>query len=234
MADPLFRNSFPLVVGSLTSPHALELLQDRRADLVCHILELRLDCYPEQAAAILEEGQRTGLPLLITARHPAEGGQNLLSLAQREELLLQALPYAAAIDVEAASLPEMPAVLAACLAARVPVVASAHFFDKTPPLEHLIEIRAAVAKFPGVGCFKTASKLHGPEDVQTLLGIFSAENALPASKRLPLAIMGMGPLGKASRFLFAKLGSCLNYGYSDQASVPGQWAAYRLKELLEE
>jgi 3-dehydroquinate dehydratase-1 len=46
--------------------------------------------------------------------------------------------------------------------------------------------------------------------------------------------MGMGALGRVSRLLLAQLGSVLNYGYLDQATVPGQWPAARLRELIRE
>jgi 3-dehydroquinate dehydratase-1 len=44
--------------------------------------------------------------------------------------------------------------------------------------------------------------------------------------------MGMGPLGRVSRLLLGQLGSTLNYGYLDSATVPGQWSAAELKRLL--
>jgi 3-dehydroquinate dehydratase len=34
--------------------------------------------------------------------------------------------------------------------------------------------------------------------------------------------------------LFAQMGSVFNYGYLDVATVPGQWSAGRMKELLAE
>ena len=50
----------------------------------------------------------------------------------------------------------------------------------------------------------------------------------------PLSVMGMGPLGKASRLLFARAGSLLNYGYLGEPQVSGQWSALTLKARLEE
>ncbi len=44
--------------------------------------------------------------------------------------------------------------------------------------------------------------------------------------------MGMGPLGKLSRLVLAKAGSCLNYGYLRVANAPGQWEAAELGALL--
>jgi len=48
----------------------------------------------------------------------------------------------------------------------------------------------------------------------------------------PLAVMGMGTLGRAARLLFARAGSVLNYGWLDRPLVPGQWSAAEFRELL--
>jgi 3-dehydroquinate dehydratase-1 len=50
--------------------------------------------------------------------------------------------------------------------------------------------------------------------------------------RLPLAVMGMGPLGMSSRVLLANCGSVLNYGWLHTPNVPGQWAAIELAKIL--
>ncbi|CAJ0600679.1 unnamed protein product [Cylicocyclus nassatus] len=42
----------------------------------------------------------------------------------------------------------------------------------------------------------------------------------------PMAVMGMGPLGAASRLLYAQHGSKLVYGYlGETPTAPGQWSA---------
>jgi 3-dehydroquinate dehydratase-1 len=46
--------------------------------------------------------------------------------------------------------------------------------------------------------------------------------------------MGMGGLGRVSRLLLAQLGSVLNYGYIDNATVSGQWSASRLRTIIGE
>jgi 3-dehydroquinate dehydratase-1 len=45
--------------------------------------------------------------------------------------------------------------------------------------------------------------------------------------------MGMGQLGCASRLLFAKAGSVLNYGWLGAPQVAGQWGAREFRRLLE-
>ena len=58
--------------------------------------------------------------------------------------------------------------------------------------------------------------------------------ALQEAAPLPMATMGMGPLGRISRLLLASMGSVVNYGYLDRPTVPGQWPAQRLRELIRE
>ena len=47
-----------------------------------------------------------------------------------------------------------------------------------------------------------------------------------------ISAMGMGPLGKLSRLVLAKAGSCLNYGYLKTPNAPGQWSAEDLTRLI--
>jgi len=64
------------------------------------VFELRLD----HLIGLLDELEKKvsilRTPLLITARHPSEGGANRLSSQRRRELLLRFLPYARYVDVE--------------------------------------------------------------------------------------------------------------------------------------
>jgi 3-dehydroquinate dehydratase-1 len=92
----------------------------------------------------------------------------------------------------------------------------------------LQDILSAAAAVDGVAAVKFAAVTNSAAELERLLSLFSAK------QRTPLSVMGMGELGKVSRLLFAKLGSCLNYGYFDEATVPGQWHAARLKTLLAE
>ena len=75
---------------------------------------------------------------------------------------------------------------------------------------------------------KIATTLRGPGDLARLLQL------LESMKRLPLSIMGMGALGRASRLVLAKCGSVLNYAHLGESNAPGQWPARQLKELLRE
>src|SRR5262249_50693182 len=64
------------------------------------LFELRLD----HLAGIVDELEnkvpKLRAPLIITTRHPQEGGANNLSLRQRRDLLTRFLPEAEYVDVE--------------------------------------------------------------------------------------------------------------------------------------
>ncbi len=212
------------VVGSISQPaSALETLRRVRPDQA-DVIELRLDCLQQQAEA-LREMLPAAAPVLVTARHPLEGGQNQISTAERQALLSGFLGHAAIVDVEVRSFGEMGELTAAATGASSILLASFHDFGGTPELSFLEDLIAnAIAH--GTDAVKIATHLAGPEDLVTLARLFTLPD------RPPLSVMGMGPLGKVSRLLFARLGSILNYGYLDAPTVPAQWEAGELKRML--
>ena len=215
------------VVGSISLPKSLNDLRRICDSGEIDVVELRLDLYPDAAESLVSETKKLNLPLLATARCPAEGGKNDLTARQREDLSRPLLGTATFVDLEISSLGEMSGFVQEIVASPALLLASFHDFSGTPTLSELTDsIRQAVEA--GADAVKFATTLRGPEDIATLVSLF----AIP--DRPPLSVMGMGPLGKISRLLFGKLGSILNYGYLDAATVPGQWEARRLKELLAE
>jgi len=208
---------FP-VVGIVDSARAIRLAEGlgrREVDF----LEWRADGLPGIATL-----PKVRVPWILTVRHPLEGGAGHLSATARREVFLRLMENASLIDIELRSLPAMRSVRKEAAAAGVRVVGSFHDFRKTPSEAKLDEIvdRASDA---GVDILKIATLTSQPGDVARLLGLFSRSP-------LPLAAMGMGPLGYASRLLFAAGGSVLNYGWIDRPNVPGQWSALALKKAL--
>ena len=189
-------------------------------------LELRLDALATEPELEEERILRIQPRVLLTARHPAEGGCGALSLLQRRALLEEFLPVAGAVDVELRSVGAMSGLLEEASRRRVRKVISFHDFRGTPTLARLREVfrRSHQA---GADVVKIATHLNGARDLAVLL-------QLQALARTPLATMGMGPLGKVSRLVLAAAGSCLNYGYLDKPQVPGQWPAPELVRRLEE
>jgi 3-dehydroquinate dehydratase-1 len=216
-----------LTVGSVADGETLDRLPEMHLASLCDVAEFRVDTWPELAARGAERAGECPVPVLVTVRRPDEGGLNQLSGADRRRLMEMFLPVATLADVEIASLGEMAGFVVQARSAGVPVVGSFHDFSGTPSLDDLRRKRDT-ALAAGADIVKFAANLHSSADIASLAALLE-EPGHP-----PLSIMGMGALGRVSRLLFAKLGSVLNYGYLDRATVPGQWAARRLKELIGE
>ena len=215
----------PLVVGTVHSPgslrHALR-LESGDVDL----LELRVDHFADGWRKLLQSVDRLKFPFILTVRHPQEGGAASLSFRQRQELFRAFLPHAAFVDLELRSVHKFRELIEAAQQGGVRVIISDHHFKRLPR-EVVLGARAIAARQAGADIVKVAGVVNTPGEVARLLTL------LPGDGR-PMSVMGMGPLGKASRLLLACAGSVLNYGYLDRPQVSGQWPAVVLKERLRE
>jgi len=216
----------PLVVGTIHSPGALRrALSLKRGEV--DLLELRVDHFAEAPDDLLKAAPKLQAPLIVTVRHPGEGGAGGLPLGKRRALYAQFISFAAFVDIEVRSCKAFGGLIAEAKAGGKHVIVSDHHFRSTPPLARLEE-RFETARRAGASLFKLAALASAPSDLVTLLSFLSAK------RRLPLSVMGMGAYGKVSRLLFARAGSILNYGYLDRPQVPGQWEATLLKERIAE
>lgn len=214
----------PQVVGAVHSPGALRRALRIRPGEV-DFLEIRVDAFALDPAALLRALPRLRVPLLITVRHPAEGGAHQLSFARRRALFSQFLPFATLIDVELRSAEKLAATIADARSRGVRVVVSDHHFKSMPSAARLRQtIRRADAA--GADICKLAALAETPAALAKLLALFAKKSSLP------LSVMGMGRLGKISRLLLAQAGSVLNYGYLDTPNASGQWEATLLKKRL--
>lgn len=211
----------PLIIGTIHQPAALEAAR-RLPTGALDLLEWRADHFPaETPPASLP------CPWILTVRDAAEGGNPQLSDPDRHALFLRHLPNATAVDLEIRNASKLAPIQAAAAARSLPVIASFHDFDRTPETAALLEVIAKAQSLqPTV--VKIACRLNHRDDLSKLASLL-LQPGLP-----PLALMGMGPLGKASRLALALLGSCLNYGYLGEAQLEGQWHALRFAELLRE
>jgi 3-dehydroquinate dehydratase-1 len=224
----LLQSTLPLVVGAVSRPETLASLggMPALAD-ECDLVELRLDSLGLAAADVHAHAAGLPVPILITARHPEEGGEGHLSAADRAALLESHLDLAALMDVELRSAMDLQGVISKAKARHVGVIGSYHDFNSTPGDEVL---RGAVdfgLQFK-LDAVKIATTLHSADDLARLLHLMAGE------KRIPLCVMGMGGLGRVSRITLARGGSVLNYGYLGESNAPGQLPARRLKEMLKE
>ncbi len=224
----LLGGSHPLVVGAISQPATLAALAaDPGLCAGCDVLELRLDSLALPSSEVHAQAQALPLPLLITARHPDEGGHGNLSAPARAELLENHLDLAALMDVELRSALDLQGVISKAKTRSIGVIGSFHDFNSTPGDDVL---RGAVdfgLQFK-LDAVKIATTLHSADDLARLIHLLAGE------KRIPLSVMGMGGLGPVSRITLARCGSILNYGYLGGSNAPGQLPARRLKELLKE
>jgi 3-dehydroquinate dehydratase-1 len=196
-------------------------LDRRTADFV----EVRFDLLPANIPPAALTAVR--LPLLLTARHRAEGGGRDWLPGERAKLLEPLLPFAAAMDWEWNFVHEARDFLQEAKAFGIALVLSFHDFNATPPASKLLRMRDR-ALAAGADVFKIATLLRNTKDLCNLLAVQEK------SQEMPVALMGMGPLGRGSRLLLAAGGSVLNYGWLHRPQVPGQYPAMLLRERIRE
>jgi 3-dehydroquinate dehydratase I len=214
------------IVGTVHSPESLKAARRIRAGTL-DLLELRVDHFAGDPAPLRAAAAKFPAPLIVTVRHPAEGGKHQLTFAQRRELYAQFLPCAAAIDVELRSIRALASTVREARARGIRIIVSFHDFRATPTAARLSEIaRRAIAA--GADVVKIATRADTCAALQRLLGLFAAKSPCP------LSVMAMGRFGKVSRLLFAQAGSVLNYAYLGTANASGQWSVKKFRERFDE
>ncbi len=226
------------VVGTISTLPSLEAalrLQEGDVDF----LELRVDGFAgsEESLARLEaSAPQLPFPLIVTARHPEEGGAGALSPERRRALLYRFNLYATLVDLELRSAIDFSEVRQEAAKLKAGVILSHHDFTETPPLERL-QALALHAEELGCSVFKAATVVKTAQSLSVLLQFlaWAAARRDSLQKGSPaFAVMGMGTFGKVSRLVLGRAGSALNYGYLDAPQVPGQWPAALLKTRLAE
>lgn len=199
----------PRVVGTVSQAGTLTQLPTA----ACDIIELRLDLIGTGAIRQLDQ------PVIATIRLASEGGKWTQPDEARLPLFDTALRQCTAADIELRSL-LLDKVSALAARHQKALIISYHDFEKTPPLDELRQVMTKAANYGTIVKIATLTKTE--EDVATLRELFK-ENCSAA-----LCVLGMGPLGPATRVKFPKLGSCFTYGYLDQPVAPGQVPAREL------
>jgi len=222
----LLTSGRPLVVGTIHDAAGIRVLKTISADHPrgLDLLEARLDSTAQSALSKIKVWP---LPVIATARHPAEGGAGNLTVTQRHRLLESALPWASALDVELRSSRELAPVVAQAHQYGRTVILSHHDFKATPSLSSLKKLATRAAD-QGADLFKVATLLREPRDLQRLIEFQTA------NVKVPVVTMGMGPAGKLSRIVLSGFGAPLCYGWLGNPQVPGQWPGLKLRGLLDE
>lgn len=220
--------SIPRTVATVTRTEDLAFLASGGTP-GCDLLEFRLDDLSGCGQQLDEALSATPRPALITARRPDEGGKGALAPEARLALYHRYLPQASLVDTEVASLSDaaFSAFPAEVRGAGALLVASFHDFSGFPGRD-VIAGKIAAAREGGADIAKVAVVVNTMDELFTLVVLVESE---VAAGRL-ISAMGMGPLGKLSRLVLAKAGSCLNYGYLQVPNAPGQWSAEELGKLL--
>jgi 3-dehydroquinate dehydratase-1 len=167
--------------------------------------ELRLDCLADAADQLQNTLPRLRAPLIITARHPHEGGARPLSTRQRRDLLGRFLSHADYLDVELRSASALRRLLTIAETKKVRRIISFHDFKSTPSAR-VLAAKGRAARAHRADVFKVATRTDTPMELGRLLNFMTNSGV-----DLPLAVMGIGKLGAISRVLLARAGSVLIY-----------------------
>jgi 3-dehydroquinate dehydratase-1 len=189
------------------------------------LFELRLDRLLDVVDQLEKKISRLRAPLIITARHPMEGGANQLSSLQRYNLLARFLSRARYIDVELRSAPVFRSLLRLARRQNVRRIISVHHLKSTPARTRL-RAKARAARRYGADIFKVATRTDTPAQLTRLIDFIAAKDVDVA-----VSAMGIGKLGAASRVLFACCGSALVYASLEGTDIAGQMSLDQLRAL---
>ena len=181
-----------------------------------NFFELRLDALRHSLGEVTCAIPKLRAPLILTARHPAEGGLGRLGLAARQALLERFLEHATFVDLELRSVREMKTILRKMRQRHVGLILSWHDFHDTPARAELVR-KTKSAATAGAAIFKIATRTDKPAQLARLISFFETTDAT-----LPIAAMGVGKLGLASRHQLAELGSALTYVSLGKETSEGQ------------
>jgi 3-dehydroquinate dehydratase-1 len=230
---------YPLICAPLVGADREAVLAEAKAAVTARadIVEWRIDYFSNFAIAI-ETGRAlravlSGIPLLLTRRSVAEGGQPV-SLSEREIVSLYqeacAAGFADLVDYEMGNAEaDMKAVREATRRHGVGLVCSFHDFERTPPLPELAR-QFRRAQQLGGDVAKVSVMARNSEDVLTLL---AATQQASKALELPLIGISMGPQGALSRTIGFAFGSALTFGVATTGSAPGQMPIGELRSAIE-
>jgi 3-dehydroquinate dehydratase I len=188
--------------------------------------ELRLDRLVRALDLLDNKISKLPAPLIITARHPVEGGANGLSSRQRYNLLARFLARAHYVDVELRSARGFRSLLRLARKRKTRRIISVHHLKSTPSPGRL-RTQARAAKTYGADIFKVATRTDTPTQLARLIDFVTAKNVDVA-----VSAMGIGKMGAASRVLLACCGSALVYvSVAGATDVEGQISLADLRAL---
>ena len=214
----------PRVVGVIASRADLD--RAVRMRRLPDLFELRLDRLARFINHVESAAPKLQAPLIITARHPNEGGVGKLSLRERFDLLARFLTYADYLDVELRSVLALQKLLAIAQKKNVRRIISFHNFKSTPAAR-ILTAKAQAAELHHADIFKVATRTDTPMELGRLFDFMTNGRV-----QVPLAVMGLGKLGAISRVLLARTGSALIYAsVGSTTDIEGQLSLQQVREL---
>src|SRR5881396_459804 len=132
------------------------------------LFELRLDQLAGDLDAVENRMSKLRRPLIVTARHPQEGGANKLSIRHRRDLLSRFLHRARYVDVELRSAPALRSILKLAGSRNVGRIISYHNLESTPS-QRTLQTKARAAKSWGADVFKVATRTDTVAQLARLL-----------------------------------------------------------------
>ena len=204
------------LVGVIASIDELRLATRMRAPP--DLFELRLDHLPNLRESQLLKLRR---PLIITARHPAEGGKKLRT--GRCDLLLKFLLQAKFVDIELRSLRELREVWDQARRLGVGRICSFHDFEGTPQ-PAVLHKKMLCARKADADVFKVVTRADTLRDLLTLFEFLWSELS-----SMRLCAMAMGKFGPISRLFFREAGSFFIYAPLRHPLYHGQLSFRQLR-----
>ena len=203
------------LVGVIASTDELRLATKMRAPP--NLFELRLDHLPSLRESQLPRLRR---PLIITARHPAEGGKK----CDRKNLLRKFLPYAKFVDIELRSTRELREIWTEAHRLGVSRICSVHDFKRTPELS-VLRKQFNRSRKANANVFKLVTRADSLRDLFNLFEFLSTQSRL-----MPVCVMAVGKFGSISRLLFREAGSTFIYAPLRHALYEGQLTLGQLRK----
>lgn len=231
--------AYPLICAPLVGADHHAVLEEAQAavKVQADIVEWRIDFFRNFQTLIRTGGALreilSGIPLLLTCRSVAEGGQRVpITEKQVVELYAEACAagFADLVDYEMRNAEaDIKAVREASRRHGVGMVCSFHDFERTPPLPELGR-HFRRAQDLGGDVAKVAVMARSSEDVLTLL---AATQQAAQALEVPLIGISMGPHGALSRTIGFAFGSALTFGVATAGSAPGQMPIGELRTAIE-
>ncbi len=200
-------------------------LVEIRAD---HLLSKGLK--PEDCMEYLRQQK---LPFIFTMRSHLEGGQVEMSSGERLDIIEKSMSMGpACVDLELSTIKgektRSDKLIADAQKLKICVIASYHDFEKTPDVERLKEIAREEAS-TGADMLKIATYVRDENDILTLLRLTSE---IRKELGKPMAVMGMGDLGRITRIAAVGFGSDLVFADLFGASASGQIPYNKAREMI--